>query len=91
MKTKIDPTQFGLSKRVRLIQTAPGEVAILIDRKSRILMKDGERILVQAETIQKHLPGTQIALWTTAPVCSKTTKFLKDKGILVHSIDPSEL
>ncbi|MFL3028133.1 MAG: hypothetical protein ACJZ1O_07575 [Candidatus Neomarinimicrobiota bacterium] len=44
-------------------------------------MKDGERINKQKETINKIDPNIKISLETTAPICSKTKKYLLSKDI----------
>ena len=46
-------------------------------------MADGRKILDKSATIKEAKPGCQIMLKTTAPVCSKTLKFLADQGIKV--------
>ena len=48
----VDPKQFGLSSRTYLIENK-NTISIIIDRKSRIIMKDGKKILDQANAIQK--------------------------------------
>jgi len=48
-------------------------------------MKDASVILEKAEKIRKTAPGVTIKLETTAPVCSKSTKFLSDNGIEIIS------
>jgi len=40
---------------------------LLIDRKSRIIMKDANAILEKADKIKKIVPGATITLETTAP------------------------
>ncbi len=81
MSDKIDPVQYGLSKRTVLAGINGKHLAIVKKRKSRIVMKDGEQILEQAETIMSRSPGIKISVMTDAPVCSKTLRFLKEKGI----------
>ena len=46
-------------------------------------MADGRKILDKSATIKEAKPDCQIMLKTTAPVCSKTLKFLADQGIKV--------
>ena len=52
----IDPTQYNLSSRVDLRQDRPGDLLIIIDRKSRIIMKDGIRVLEMVKKINKIDP-----------------------------------
>ena len=46
----LSPEDYGLNTKVRLIQSKD-HIGIVIDRKSRIIMKDGIRILDQAKKI----------------------------------------
>ena len=78
---KILPKDFGLSSKVRLIKYND-HIGIVIDRKSRIIMKDGLRILNQSKKI-KQISNSVIRLYTSAPVCSKTKVFLKKNNILI--------
>ena len=52
------------------------DIFIIIDRKSRIIMKDGYRISEQAKSILSMDPDVRIRVATSAPVCSKTKEFL---------------
>ena len=46
----IDPKKYNLSSRVILKESSNGQIFLIINRKSRIIMKDGNRIL---DIIQK--------------------------------------
>ena len=48
---KLEPHLYGLSARTNLVQI-DNSIGIVIDRKSRIIMKDGDRIVKQAQAIQ---------------------------------------
>ena len=79
---KILPKDFGLNSKVRLIKYND-HIGIVIDRKSRIIMKDGLRILDQSKKI-KQISNSVIRLYTSAPVCSKTKVFLQNNNILIY-------
>ncbi len=81
MSERIDPAGYGLSRRTELAGISGKHIAIVKKRKSRIVMKDGEQILHQAEAIKRKSPGIKISVMTDAPVCSKTRLFLKERGI----------
>lgn len=83
MSKKLDPKQFSLPPRTALEQIEKNTIAIVIDRKSRIIMSDGRKILEKTKKINDALPGTAVVLKTTAPVCSKTKAFLEKAGIQV--------
>ena len=80
----VDPKQFGLSSRTYLIENK-NTISIIIDRKSRIIMKDGKKILDQANAIQK-IKKKAIILLTSAPVCGKTKIFLSENDINIKSL-----
>jgi hypothetical protein len=83
MTTPIDPKSFGLPPRTVLEQVEKGHIAIVVRRKSRIIMKDGQNILEKARTIRRQAGEVRVSLLTNAPVCSKTIGFLADNGIEV--------
>ena len=86
MNSLIDPKQFSLPARTVLKRVDAKTIAIVIDRKSRIIMADGRKILEKARKILQVLPGTAILVKTSAPVCSKTITFLESEGIEVENI-----
>jgi hypothetical protein len=81
MSRYADPKALGLGSRVTVEVIDVSTYAIVMNRKSRIIMADGKKILANAEKIKQSKPGTRIMLKTTAPVCSKTLTFLADHGI----------
>ncbi len=82
----LDPKEYGLSSRTRLVQERSGEISILIDRKSRIVMKDGHRILEQVQKLRSVHAEAIISVLTSAPVCSKTRTFLNDRSISIRDL-----
>ena len=82
----IDPTQYNLSSRVDLRQDHSGDLLIIIDRKSRIIMKDGIRVLEMVKKINKIDPKKNISVRTSAPICSKTKKLLLESSIVVNPL-----
>jgi len=54
-----------------------------MDRKIRIIMKNGEKIVRKAALILKTIPGAVVSLLTTAPICSKTKALLKENKVLL--------
>ncbi len=68
------PKEFGLSFRTTLIENQC-YIAIIIDRKSRLIMKDKRFILELSKKIQTVI-NIPVRVKTLAPVCSKTRKFL---------------
>jgi len=81
LKEKVDPKTYGLPSRTVLMKTDSENFTIVINRKSRIVMKDAVAILKKAEAIKERVPAAGVALETTAPVCSKSIQFLKENGI----------
>ena len=80
-----DPKEFGLPARTVIEQIDQDTIALVIDRKSRIIMADGKKILEKLGKIQAGRPSVGIALKTTAPVCSKTKTFLESHGVKLIS------
>ena len=82
----IDPKRYNLSSRTILRQIGKNNISIIIDRKSRIIMKDGKRILKQARSIHQINPNMTITVLTSAPVCSKTRGFLLENNIFIKEL-----
>tara|TARA_Y100000816_G_scaffold242377_1_gene189518 strand:- start:156 stop:413 length:258 start_codon:yes stop_codon:yes gene_type:complete len=72
----IDPKTYNLPPRTKLLENNSGSLFVLIDRKSRVIMKDGHKIVKIAKDIKKINQNKKISLLTSAPVCSKTKKYL---------------
>ena len=87
MKDIIDPGEFELPARTMLEQTGTDTIAIVMKRKSRIIMADGRKIVKKANQIKKVRLKAKVILKTTAPVCSKTIQFLAEEGIDVIPLD----
>jgi len=83
----IDPAQFGLSPRTVLGKFGKKHFVIIKDRRSRVVMKDGQQIFEMLKAIQKVVGNAEVGLATNAPVCGRTIKYLADKGIKAHIIE----
>jgi len=86
MAKSVDPKKFGIHPSTKLEQSGNKSFAIVIDRKSRLIMKDGEKILDKTSKIKSSVNGAEIHIRTTAPVCSKTKKMLEDHDILIIEV-----
>ena len=82
----IDPREFGLSIRAMIGKYYDNYLVLIKDRKSRIIMKDGNQILDQINLIQNNKPNIKISLATNAPVCRKTATFFMEKGIEILTL-----
>ena len=82
----IDPKRYNLSSQTILRQIGKKNISIIIDRKSRIIMKDGLRIMKQAQAINQINAKMTITVFTSAPVCSKTRAFLLEKNIYIKEL-----
>ena len=76
----IDPKRYNLSSRTILRQIGKNNISIIIDRKTRIIMKHGQRIMKQAQAIHEINSNIIITVLTSAPVCSKTPALLLEKN-----------
>ena len=74
---RIDPKKYNLTSRITLYKKMD-DIFIIIDRKSRIIMKDGYRISEQVKSILSVDPDVRISVATSAPTCSKTKGFLRE-------------
>ena len=86
MKEQIDPKLYELPPRTVLMKRGPDEFILVINRKSRIIMKDAVTILKKAEKIKEKALNTWVVVETNAPVCSKSIKFLKENGISLVTV-----
>ena len=87
LKEQVDPKIYGLPPRTVLMKRGPEEFILVINRKSRIIMKDALIILKKAEKIKEKVMDASVILKTNAPVCSKSIKFLNQSGIGVLKSD----
>ena len=85
MKT-VDTKKYNLSSRVSLQENSSNELCIVINRKSRIIMKDGYRILEIAEKIKQVENKRKVKVLSSAPVCRKTRAFLNKKGLSLEAL-----
>ena len=81
MTKKIDPKQFGFPGKTVIEKLDDTHYVLVIDRKSRVIMADGKKLVEKAEKIKKVKPGVRISLKSSAPVCSKTIPYLAGHGI----------
>jgi hypothetical protein len=81
MTNYIDSRSLGLQPRTIVEVINENTMALVIKRKSRLIMADGKKILVKVEKIKKAKSGYNVMLKTTAPVCSKTLQYLSDHGV----------
>ena len=82
----LNPKKFGLHSRVVLFEKSDHEIVIIINRKSRIIMKDGKRILEQVKKIKAE-ENKSVSVKITAPICSKTRVFINNAGISINNIN----
>ena len=81
----IDSTKYNFHSRVKLLGK-DRRVFIVLNRKSRIIMKDGHRIVKIAKQIKQVEIEKEVSVLSSAPVCKKTRKFLLENHIVVESL-----
>ena len=64
MNTRLDPKEFGLPARTVIEQFEGDIIALVIDRKSRIIMGDGKKILEKLRKIKDTHPQVKVSLKT---------------------------
>ncbi|MEN8211120.1 MAG: hypothetical protein ABFR31_05340 [Thermodesulfobacteriota bacterium] len=81
MTEQVDPKNYNLPPRTVLKKRDFNEFILVINRKSRIIMKDALGVLKKNEKIKEKVPGASVSLETNAPVCSKSINFLAENDI----------
>ena len=79
---QIDSKSVGAPTRSVIGEDSSNHLYIIKNIKSRIIMKDGHKILETVKQI-KNKTSSSVSLATTAPVCSKTIKFLNKNDIKI--------
>ncbi len=79
---KVDSKSVGAPSRSVIGEDGNNHLYIIKNIKSRIIMKDGHKILETVKQI-KNKTKSSVSLATTAPVCSKTTRFLNENDIKI--------
>lgn len=87
MGQRVNAVKFGLTGRTDLEKIGKNHYSIVIQRKSRILLKDGEKILEKVGIMKEFTPGIKIDLMTNAPICGKARQFFKENNIEIIRID----
>ncbi|MDG1902661.1 MAG: hypothetical protein P8I80_10555 [Bacteroidales bacterium] len=77
----VNPLDFGLNSRTKIVSLSDRGFGIVKKRKSRIIMKDGIQIVTIAKSILARFPGSEIFLIYSGPICSKTIEFLMNHNI----------
>ena len=83
---RIDPKKYNLTSRTTLYKKMD-DIFIIIDRKSRIIMKDGYKISEQAKSIWSVDPGICVRVATSAPMCTKTKESLRQVNVEVLELN----
>lgn len=73
-----------MKSRTPIEKISANHYRIVKKRKSRIIMKDGEKILALAQEIRKQHPSSKVDVWIEGQLCSKTEKFLQENDITIH-------
>lgn len=74
---------YGLTGRIKIVEISKGHLGIMKKRKSRIIMKDGHKIIESVSKLKSHDPELKISLIISGPICSKTLSYLVDNEINV--------
>lgn len=81
---RLNPKDYGLPVRTLIEKIDENTIALIVERKSRIIMTDGKKLLEKIHLIKNIQPTLRVELTTTAPVCSKTKTFLESEGVQVN-------
>ena len=80
----VSANELDLSSRIKIAIDNKDNHYIVKNVRSRIIMKTGEKIYEIANQIKADTKGS-VFLATTAPICSKTKKYLEEKKINIIS------
>ena len=80
----VSANELSLSGRIKIAIDNKDNHYIIKNVRSRIIMKTGEKIYEIANQIKSNT-GRSVFLATTAPICSKTKKYLEEKKINIVS------
>ena len=80
----VSANELSLSSRIKIAIDNKDNHYIIKIVRSRIIMKTGEKIYEIANQIKSNT-GRSVFLATTAPICSKTKKYLEEKKINIVS------
>ena len=80
----VSANELSLSSRIKIAIDNKDNHYIIKNVRSRIIMKTGEKIYEIANQIKANTKGS-VFLATTAPICSKTKKYLEEKKINIVS------
>tara|TARA_Y100000590_G_scaffold266339_1_gene299165 strand:- start:226 stop:483 length:258 start_codon:yes stop_codon:yes gene_type:complete len=82
----INPEKYNLSARTKLKENSSKKIFIIVNRKSRIIMKDGLRLLEVTKKIKLVDKNKHVGVLSSAPVCSKTKIFLEKNGVFIKDL-----
>ena len=80
----VSANELSLSSRIKIAIDNKDNHYIIKNVRSRIIMKTGEKIYEIANQIKPNTKGS-VFLATSAPICSKTKKYLEEKKINIVS------
>ena len=80
----VSANEFDLSSQIKIAVDNKDNHYIVKNVRSRIIMKAGEKIYEIANQIKANTKGG-VFLANTAPICSKTKKYLEEKKINIVS------
>jgi len=83
----LNPQKFGFSPATIVLSLPDGRICLVIDRKSRIIGKDGVKIAEKAHILRHTYPQAEICFATSAPICSTTKNYLEEKGIALLNLE----
>ena len=80
----VSANELSLSSRIKIAIDNKDNHYIIKNVRSRIIMKTGEKIYEIANQIKSNTK-VSVFLATSAPICSKTKKYLEEKKINIVS------
>ena len=86
MPKTIQCSDYQLKGRIKIWEVGENHIALVKERKTRLVKKDAETIIQQIEMIREKNPQLKVSLATSAPICSKSTALLREADIEIIAL-----
>lgn len=81
----VEPSYYGLSSKITLIELAGNKIGIEKRMKSRIIQKDALKIIEMVRAIKEKDPHLKVSLICNNNICSKSKNLLAENNIeIIH-------
>jgi hypothetical protein len=86
MPKTIQGSAYHLQGRTKIWEVGENHIALVKERKTRMVKKDAETIIEQIGLIRENNPHLKVSLATSAPLCSKSQTLLQEAQIEIIAL-----